>query len=106
MPTDPLLELTDGEIQAARHIFEGDDRQGRSGCYFCAGIHDTVRGLPPQRQPCPRVKRITWHQDGTVLDVEYWPRHEWVDDNAKPGDRRYIIFPQDVYGADDIEDTA
>jgi hypothetical protein len=88
------LELTEDEIATARKIFEGEI-PGRSGCHFCAGIHDTVRGLPPQRQPCPRVRRITWHADGTVVEAEYWPRSEWLDDDT--------IFPHDVYGAEDIE---
>lgn len=96
--TDSALELTEDEIRTARKIFEGEI-QGRSGCHFCTGIHDTVRGLPPQRQPCPRIKRITWHQDGTVLDVEYWPRSEWATDED-------TIFPHDVYDADDVEDSA
>jgi hypothetical protein len=106
MPRDTSAELTPEEVSAARDIFEGRDEQGRSGCVFCTGIHDTVRGVPVWRQPCPRVKRAVWHQDGTLLEVEYWPRHEWVDDDAAPGDRRHIIFPRDVYSVDDIEDGA
>lgn len=89
---DSDLELTPEEVAAARAIFEGRE-EGRSGCVHCAGIHDQVRGVPSWRQPCPRVKHAVWHADGTLLEVEYWPRSEWID---------AVIFPCDVYNTDDI----
>lgn len=77
----------------ARQIFEGKV-EGRTACHFCAGIHAHVAGLQPRQQPCPRVKRIERHSDGTVLAVEHWPPGRWESD---------VVFPRDVY--DDTPDT-
>jgi hypothetical protein len=93
------MEKTDGaltaeEIENARKIFEGKT-EGKSGCVHCSGIHDLVFRLPANRQPCPRVKSIKWHPDGTMLEVEYWPRGQW----EPPGDQ--VIYPHDVYTVDD-----
>lgn len=46
-------------------------------CIFCAGLHDRVAGLQPHEQPCPRIKRIERHTDGTVLVVEFWRPGLW-----------------------------
>jgi hypothetical protein len=84
----------------AIEIFEGRTRdlkgEPRHGCYHCTAIHDVVDGLPPYRQPCPRIKKATWTLDGTLLEVEYWPRGQWEDDD--------MIFPRDAYDDDDDED--
>lgn len=80
-------DLSEEEKEVARSIFEGA-ADGRSACHFCAGIHDPVAELPATRQPCPRLKRIEWHPDGTVLNVEYWPPGRWEE---------HVIFPRDVY---------
>jgi len=92
-----VSKLVTAEIQAAQKIFRGEV-SGKSGCVHCAGIHDVVYGLPLDRQPCPRVKRSTWHLDGTLLEVEYWPEGAW--------NNRDIIFPSDVIDVevDDDED--
>lgn len=68
--------LTEGEKKDARAILKGEVA-GRTGCVHCAGVHPVVHGLPQQRQPCPRVKRATWHIDGTLLEVEYWQDGQW-----------------------------
>lgn len=85
--------LTPDQRADARAIFEGAAAD-RSACHFCAGIHATVAGVPSNRQPCPRVKRVEWHPDGTVLSVEYWAPGRWESD---------VIFPADVYGDDEDE---
>lgn len=84
-----MSDFSDEELEIARQIFEGKV-EGKSACHFCAGIHATVAGLAFSRQPCPRVKRIEWHADGTVLVLEYWPPDQWNDEDT--------IFPNDVYG--------
>lgn len=95
--------LTAEERKDAHSIFEGKT-QGRSGCVHCSGIHNNVAGLAPDRQPCPRVKRAVWHTDGTLLEVEYWPRSEWSRDDVNPGHWRHIIFPSDVYTVEEDDD--
>jgi len=83
-----MPRLSAEEQQAARDIFEGKV-EGKSACHYCAGIHATVANLAASRQPCPRIKRIQWHADGTVLELEYHHPGDWADENT--------IFPHDVY---------
>ena len=71
----------------ARDIFEGK-LEGVSACQFCAGIHARVAGLASDWQPCPRIKRIERHSDGTILVLEHWPPGRWETN---------VIFPGDVY---------
>lgn len=85
-------DISEASRETAKKIFE-DQVDGKSACHFCAGIHAFVAGLSPTRQPCPRVKRIEWHTDGTVLVLEYWPPSQWRDENT--------IFPHDVYEEDE-----
>lgn len=80
-------ELTAADKASARAIFEGRT-EGRAACQWCAGIHAQVAGLPPMWQPCPRIKRVERHTDGSVLVVEHWPPGTWEAD---------VIFPADVY---------
>jgi hypothetical protein len=88
-------ELSPEEKADARAVFAGDRAEtGDIPCVHCAGIHDRVTTLAPDRQPCPRVKRAVWSLDGILLEVEYWPG-KW-DDGAE------IIRPADVYD-DDVE---
>lgn len=89
MQAPTLPRLTGEERDAAKLIFEGKV-EGKTACHYCAGIHATVANLAASRQPCPRIRRIEWHADGTVLNVEFWPPNEWADENT--------IFPHDVYG--------
>lgn len=83
-----MSEISQDNLATAREIFEGH-ADGKTACHFCAGIHASVAGLMPSRQPCPRVKRVEWHADGTVLVLEYWSPNLWNDENT--------IFPHDVY---------
>jgi hypothetical protein len=85
-------DLTPEDKASAREIFSGSvkDPQGRQveACYFCGGLHDRVAGLDPDRQPCPRIKRLERHVDGTLLSVEFWAPGRWESG---------IVFPRDVY---------
>jgi hypothetical protein len=82
--------LTSEHKADARLIFEGRV-DGRTACHYCAGIHAHVAGLLMELQPCPRIKRIERHNNGTLAAVEYWPLGEWEQD---------VIFPGDVYEDD------
>ena len=62
------------------------------GCYYCAGLHDRVADLQPQDQPCPRIKRIERHADGSITVVEFWPPGTWEAN---------ILFPSSLYDEDD-----
>lgn len=88
-----MTDLTPEEKSAARDIFEGRI-EGKSACMFCAGIHASVASLDSRWQPCPRIKRIERHVDGTPLVIEHWRPGEWEAD---------VIFPADVYDGDDTE---
>ena len=80
-------ELTEEEKQDARQIFEGKV-EGVSACQFCGGLHGRVAGLSQHLQPCPRIKRIEYHPDGSVLVVENWEPGTWERD---------VVFPHHVY---------
>jgi hypothetical protein len=82
-----VSELSPEAKEAAREIFEGRV-DSKTACHYCAGIHASVAGLEPVRQPCPRIKRVERHPDGSVLVVEFWEPGIWEDD---------VIFPSDVY---------
>lgn len=51
-------------------------------CSHCGGVH--VRA-------CPRVRSMSWHPNGTIASVEFWPDGRWSD--------AHIIWPEQV--ADD-----
>jgi len=70
-----MPELTPEERQQARQLFEGG-----KNCQHCGGVH---------LRACPRVRKITWHIDGTCTSAEYWPDREWSDAN--------IVWPEDAY---------
>lgn len=79
--------LSEEEREVAKAIFEGR-AENRGACIFCAGIHSQVIGLDADRQPCPRIRRIERHPDGSILVLEFWPNGDWERD---------VIFPDDVY---------
>lgn len=80
-------ELSPEHKEQARAIFEGEI-EDRSACCFCGGLHTFVAKLRPHLQPCPRIKSVERHMDGTVLKLEHWPPGTWEAD---------VIFPSDVY---------
>lgn len=89
-------QLSREEREFAQRVLRGleMDRNGkpRSGCVHCTGVHFVVDGLSPWRQPCRRVKKVTWSGDD-VTEVEYWPDGRWNDDD--------VIFPDEVFEEDD-----
>lgn len=94
--SDVAEQLSPAERTAAREIFSGQaqDADGNpiEACHYCGGIHTRVARLPADRQPCPRIKRIERHVDGTVLVVEFWPPGDWETD---------VVFPRDAFDEDD-----
>jgi len=83
-------ELTPDQKADAQAIFEGRI-EGRTACHHCAGIHYHVAKLPMDRQPCPRIKRIEHHPDGSRIAVEYWQNGSWESD---------VVFPAEAYEED------
>jgi hypothetical protein len=72
--TDPPLEpdptpLTDDEVKRLR-----DNR-----CSHCGGAH---------ARACPRVKRMAYHPNGTLAEVEFWPSDQWSD--------AFVVFPDEI----------
>lgn len=88
-------ELTAAEKAQARKLFDGQivDAHGtvKTACIYCGGLHDgpgaPLPTLKPIEQPCPRIKRIERHLDGTVLTIEFWPPGAWESGT---------VFPRDV----------
>lgn len=94
-------DLSPKEKAHARAVFSGDlVDKGVIPCVHCAGVHNRVTTLPASRQPCFRVKRAVWHMDGTLLEVEYWPRG-WDKDVE-------IIWPAEAFEEPEnpVEDSA
>lgn len=72
---DPA-DLTDEQRADLAARFAAGDH-----CPHCGGIH---------LRACPRVKRLAFHPDGTIIEAEFWPHGQWpVED---------VIFPEDVAG--------
>lgn len=46
-------------------------------CAHCGGTH---------ARACPRVKRLAYHPNGTLAEVEFWPSNDWPED--------HIIWPE------------
>lgn len=86
-----VTELDREDKEYARKVFRGEI-DGQTACHFCAGIHASVAKLRPHMQPCPRIKNVERHVDGTVLKLEFWPPKTWEHD---------VIFPKDVFDEDD-----
>ena len=85
-----IVQLSAEEKADARAIFQGEV-EGVTACHYCAGIHARVAGLAPDQQPCPRIKRLERHPDGSVTAVEFWPPGTWEFDT---------VFPHDAYDED------
>jgi len=86
--------LSSAEKAAAKEIFEGE-LENRSACVYCAGIHAHVAKLDAYWQPCPRIRRIERHPDGSILVLEFWPNGDWEQE---------VIFPDDVYEDEEVEE--
>lgn len=48
-------------------------------CQHCKGLH---------ARACPRVKSMTFHSNGSLASIEFWPDGEWSDEN--------VIWPEEV----------
>jgi hypothetical protein len=59
---------TDEERELLRKIFE-ENRQ----CAHCGGFH---------HRACPRVRSFTFHSNGDLASVEFWPDGRWSDEHV------------------------
>jgi hypothetical protein len=80
-------ELTAQQRHDARQILE-HKVQGREPCMHCGGIH---------LRACRRVKKATYHADGSLLKVEYWKDGDWSEDE--------ILWPEDIYDDSETDDS-
>lgn len=48
-------------------------------CQHCGGRH---------ARACPRVRKMSFHPNGALASVEFWPEGRWSDDD--------IIWPEDI----------
>jgi len=53
-------------------------------CAHCGGRH---------ARACPRVRRMAWHPNGELAEVEFWPDGRWSES--------HVIWPEAL----DAEDT-
>jgi DNA-binding transcriptional regulator YiaG len=67
----PQPSMTREQREQVRTYFDANE-----ACAHCRGIH--VRA-------CPRVKRMRYHENSTLAEVEFWPDGKWPTDN--------VIFP-------------
>ncbi len=79
-----MADLSPEERYQARQLLEAG-----KGCVHCGGVHTRA---------CPRVSKISWHPDGTLIGAEYWPREEWDDDG--------IVWPEDAYDDDEADGSS
>jgi hypothetical protein len=50
-----------------------------AACQHCGGWHNRA---------CPRTRRMVWHPNGTLAEVEFWPDGRWSDE--------YVIWPEQL----------
>jgi hypothetical protein len=75
-----------------------DILDGATQCQFCAGIHDVVRDLPKWQQPCPRIKKIEFYENGFPSSIEFWRSSmNWEE---------HIVFPRSLVEDEETEDAA
>lgn len=67
-------ELTPDQAADIRSRFQRGD-----ACRHCGGLHP---------RSCPRVKRMAFHSNGAMAEVEFWPDGQWSDDN--------ILWPEEL----------
>jgi hypothetical protein len=63
MEPAPDVRLTPEERQRVLQYFESEEV-----CPNCRGVHTRA---------CPRVRSVSYHDNGTLRSVEYWPDGEW-----------------------------
>jgi len=57
-------------------------------CKHCGGIH---------ARACPRVKRMTFHPNGSLAEIEFWEAGVWPEDN--------VAWPEEIPYYPDTEET-
>lgn len=62
-------QLTAEELQRLRE----------NRCSHCGGTH---------ARACPRVRRMAWHLNGNLAEVEFWPDGRWPDE--------HIVWPEQL----------
>lgn len=77
-----MSRLSRDEKNAMRPIFLGT--ADKRPCEDCGGLHE---------RSCRRVKRKTFHPNGNLVEVEYWPDGSW--------DEGSVIWSEDVFDPDD-----
>lgn len=50
-----------------------------SRCEHCGGAHPRA---------CPRVRQLSFHENGRIARVSFWPAGSWPDD--------YVQWPEDL----------
>lgn|GEM_PF-6404115 len=86
------MSLTRQEKTAAQAIFT--TRPDRP-CEFCGGYHLRQGEAGSVQKVCPRIKRMVFHPNGNLIEVEYWQHGHW--------DETGVIWPEDAF---DPEDSA
>jgi hypothetical protein len=71
---DEETPLTEEQRRAVRDRFDRGD-----GCKHCGGIH---------ARACPRVRRLAYHSNDHLAEVEFWRDDQWSKD--------HIIWPEDT----------
>lgn len=61
------------------------ERVKANTCRHCGGAH---------ARACPRVRRLAFHPNGNLAEVEFWAAAEWSDE--------HVIFPDQLV-TDDSE---
>jgi len=68
-PAQP--SMTPEQRDRARAYFEANEV-----CAHCRGVHNRA---------CPRVRRMRYHDNSALAEVEFWPDGKWPTEN--------VIFP-------------
>ena len=84
--------LTKQEKSDAQAIFT--TRPDRP-CEFCGGYHLRQGDAGSVPKVCPRIKRMVFHPNGNLIEVEYWQHGQW--------DETGVIWPEDAFDPDDTE---
>lgn len=72
-------ELTGGKDDTALTAELAARLREIPSCQHCGGRH---------ARACPRVRKMSFHPNGALAAVEFWPAGKWSDDD--------IIWPEDI----------
>lgn len=76
-------ELTGGKTDAALTAELAEQLRKIPACTHCGGRHTRA---------CPRVKRMSFHPNGSLASVEFWPGSKWDDSG--------VIWPEQLEDAE------